>query len=140
DGWMHTGDLGVIDDDGFLFIRGRSKTMLLGSNGQNIYPEEIESILNNLPYVSESLIVSQEEKDARKQVLVALIYPAWETANKAGLTKETLRNIMNENIALLNRRIPYYCKISRVELREHEFEKTPKQSIRRFIYQNDDSC
>jgi long-chain acyl-CoA synthetase len=137
---MHTGDLGVIDDDGFLFIRGRSKTMLLGSNGQNIYPEEIESILNNLPYVSESLIVSQEEKDARKQVLVALIYPAWETANKAGLTKETLRNIMNENIALLNRRIPYYCKISRVELREHEFEKTPKQSIRRFIYQNDDSC
>jgi long-chain acyl-CoA synthetase len=138
DGWMHTGDLGIIDSDGFLFIRGRSKTMLLGSNGQNIYPEEIESILNNMPYVSESLIVSQEEKDARKQILVALIYPAWEAANKAGLTKEAVRIIMDENIVALNRRIPYYSKISRIVLREHEFEKTPKQSIRRFIYQNDE--
>ena len=137
DGWMHTGDLGVIDRDGFLFIRGRSKTMLLSSNGQNIYPEEIESILNNLPYVSESLIISQNEKDARKQ-LVASIYQAWETAKKAGLTKDALQNIMDENITTLNRRIPYYCKISRFELREHEFEKTPKQNIRRFIYQNDD--
>jgi long-chain acyl-CoA synthetase len=137
DGWMHTGDLGIIDDDGFLFIRGRSKTMLLGSNGQNIYPEEIESVLNNMPYVSESLIVSQEEKDTHKQILVALVYPAWEQAKKYGLTKETLRNIIYQNIAMLNRQIPYYSKISRVELREHEFEKTPKQSIRRFIYQND---
>jgi long-chain acyl-CoA synthetase len=137
DGWMHTGDLGVVDEDGFLFIRGRSKTILLGSNGQNIYPEEIESILNNMPYVNESLIVAQEEKESHKQNLVALIYPAWEQARNDGLTKERLQNVMNTNISTLNRQIPYYSKISKVELREHEFEKTPKQSIRRFIYQND---
>jgi long-chain acyl-CoA synthetase len=137
DGWMHTGDLGVIDDDGFLFIRGRSKTMLLGANGQNIYPEEIESILNSMPYVNESLIVSQEEKDTGKQNLVALIYPAWEQAGKDGLTKDALQTVMNANISALNRQTPYYSKISRYELREYEFEKTPKQSIRRFIYQND---
>jgi long-chain acyl-CoA synthetase len=138
DGWMHTGDLGVVDGDGFLFIRGRCKTLLLGSNGQNIYPEEIESILNNMPFVGESLIVTREEKDTHRQILVALIYPAWEQAKKAGLTKDALRTVMDENIAALNRQIPYYCKVSKAELREQEFEKTPKQSIRRFIYQNDE--
>jgi long-chain acyl-CoA synthetase len=138
DGWMHTGDLGVVDSDGFLFIRGRSKTMLLGANGQNIYPEELESLLNNMPYVSESLIVSREEKEMRRTVMVALIYPAWERAAKDGLTKENLQNIMDENISALNGQIPYYCKVSKAELREYEFEKTPKQNIRRFIYQNDE--
>jgi long-chain acyl-CoA synthetase len=136
DGWMHTGDLGVVDGDGFLFIRGRCKTMLLGSNGQNIYPEEIESILNNMPYVGESLIVSREEKDTHKQVIVALICPAWEGVRKAGLTKEALQTVMDDNIAALNRQIPYYCKVSKAVVREQEFEKTPKQSLRRFIYQN----
>ncbi len=136
DGWMHTGDLGIIDHDGFLFIRGRSKTMLLGSNGQNIYPEEIESILNNMPYISESLIVSREEKETHKHMLVALIYPAWEQAQKEGHTTEKLQKIMTENIAKLNERIPYYSKVSHFQLHEKEFEKTPKQSIRRFLYQN----
>ncbi|HCC52210.1 MAG TPA: long-chain fatty acid--CoA ligase, partial [Porphyromonadaceae bacterium] len=136
DGWMHTGDLGIIDHDGFLFIRGRSKTMLLGSNGQNIYPEEIESILNNMPYINESLIVSREEKETHKHMLVALIYPAWEQAQKEGHTTEKLQKIMTENIAKLNERIPYYSKVSHFQLHEKEFEKTPKQSIRRFLYQN----
>lgn len=137
DGWMHTGDLGIIDSDGFLFIRGRSKTMLLGSNGQNIYPEEIESILNNMPYVSESLVVSREDNSTHKHILVALVYPAWEQAKKDGLTsKDTLQNIMDENLAILNNKIPYYSKISEIRLCENEFEKTPKQSIKRFLYQN----
>lgn len=137
DGWMHTGDLGIIDNEGFLFIRGRSKTMLLGSNGQNIYPEEIESILNNMPYVSESLIVSREDKVTHKHILVALVHPAWEQAQKNGLTKDALQNTMNENLSALNRRIPYYSKVAEIRIRELAFEKTPKQSIRRFIYQNE---
>ncbi len=136
DGWMHTGDLGIIDNDGFLFIRGRNKTMLLGSNGQNIYPEEIENLLNNMPYVSESLIISREDKEKHKHILIALVYPAWEQARKEGLTEENLRNIMNENLSALNRQIPNYSKIAEVRLREQEFEKTPKLSIRRFLYQN----
>jgi long-chain acyl-CoA synthetase len=139
DGWMHTGDLGVLDNDGFLFLRGRSKTMLLGSNGQNIYPEEIESILNTLPYVSESLIVSREEKDSRKQTLVALIYPAWEQARNEKCTEEDLQKIMAANIVTLNKRMPYYSKVSDWQIREKEFEKTPKQSIRRFLYQDSDA-
>ena len=137
DGWMHTGDLGVIDSDGFLFIRGRSKAMLLGSNGQNIYPEEIESVLNNLPYVSESLVVAREDKDTHKHIIVALVYPAYEQAQKDGHTKEALQGIMNENLSALNKKIPYYSKVSEIRLREREFEKTPKQSIRRFMYQNE---
>ena len=135
DGWLHTGDLGVIDKDGFLFIRGRSKTMLLSSNGQNIYPEEIETILNNLPYVSESLIVSREDEVTHKYLLVALVYPMYEQVQKEGLSKDDLQKIMNDNLVTLNKRIPYYSKISEVRLREHAFEKTPKLSIRRFLYQ-----
>lgn len=133
DGWMYTGDLGIIDDDGFLFIRGRSKTMLLGSNGQNIYPEEIESILNTMPCVGESLIVSREEKDTHKHILVALIYPVWEQH-----TKEELQKIMKGNIAALNKRMPYYSKVSDFQIREEEFKKTPKQSIQRFLYQKEE--
>ena len=136
DGWMHTGDLGVLDNDGFLFIRGRSKTMLLSSSGQNIYPEEIESILNKMPYVSESLIISREDKTSHKYLLIALVYPAWEEAKKEGLTDEALQTIMNENLVKLNKQTPFYCKVSEIRLREHPFEKTPKLSIRRFIYQN----
>ena len=136
DGWMHTGDLGVIDKDGFLFIRGRSKTMLLSSSGQNIYPEEIESELNKLPYVSESLVISREDKDAHKYMLVALVYPAWEQVKQEGITNEALQTIMNENLAKLNRIIPFYCKVTEIRLRDNPFEKTPKLSIRRFLYQN----
>jgi long-chain acyl-CoA synthetase len=136
DGWLHTGDLGIIDRDGFLFIRGRSKTLLLGSNGQNIYPEEIESILNNLPYVSESLVVSREDKAALKHTLIALVYPNRDQAETDGLTAEALQKIMQENLTTLNNATPYYSKVSEIKLREHPFEKTPKQSIRRFLYQN----
>ena len=135
-GWMRTGDLGVIDKDGFLFIRGRSKTMLLSSNGQNIYPEEIESVLNKLPYVSESLIISKEDKVSQKYLLTALVYPAYEKATQDNISDEALNNIMKENLAKLNKQIPFYCKISEIRLREHPFEKTPKLSIRRFLYQN----
>ena len=135
DGWLRTGDLGVLDKDGFLFIRGRNKTMLLSSNGQNIYPEEIESQLNTMPYVSESLIVSREEKETNKQILIALIYPAWEKAKEKGISRDELQDVMRDNISTLNAKIPYYSKISEFRLREHEFEKTPKQSIRRFLYQ-----
>ena len=137
DGWMHTGDLGVIDSDGFLFIRGRSKAMLLGANGQNIYPEEIESMLNSLPYISESLVVGREDKDTHKHIIVALVYPAYEQVKKDGLSTEELQNIMNENLSAINKKIPYYSKVSEIRLREREFEKTPKQSIRRFMYQNE---
>ena len=137
DGWMHTGDLGIIDSDGFLFIRGRSKAMLLGSNGQNIYPEEIESVLNTLPYIAESLVVAREDKDTHKQMIVALVYPAYEQARKEGITEEALQGIMNENLKALNKKIPYYSKVSEIRLREREFEKTPKLSIRRFMYQNE---
>ncbi|MDR3308384.1 MAG: AMP-binding protein [Tannerella sp.] len=134
DGWMHTGDLGRIDSDGFLFICGRSKTLLLGSNGQNIYPEEIESVLNNMQYVVESLIVAREDAETHKQILVALIYPAYEHASKEGHSKEALHGIMSKNISRLNAKIPYYSKISEFVMQEKEFEKTPKLSIRRFLY------
>jgi long-chain acyl-CoA synthetase len=134
DGRMHTGDLGVFDEDGFLYICGRSKTMLLSSNGQNIYPEEIESILNAMPYVAESLIVSREDGETGKSGLTALIYPAAEQARRDGLTPEQLEAQMKTNIDELNRKIPYYAKIGGFVLRETEFEKTPKQSIRRFLY------
>jgi len=137
DGWLHTGDLGVLDKDGFLYIRGRSKTMLLSSNGQNIYPEEIETVLNNMPYVAESLIVSREDAVTHKYLLVAMVYPANERAQKEGLTKDDLQKIMNDNLATLNKQIPYYCKVSEIRLREHPFEKTPKLSIRRFLYQTE---
>lgn len=128
DGWLKTGDLGVIDRDGFIFIRGRSKTMILSSNGQNIYPEEIESILGTLPYVAESLIVQRPEG------LVALVVPDRDRAAKDGLDTAALQAAMNDNMTQLNSRIPKYCAISAVELRDEPFEKTPKQSIKRFLY------
>jgi long-chain acyl-CoA synthetase len=137
DGWLHTGDLGIIDKDGFLFIKGRNKTMLLSSNGQNIYPEEIESILNNMPYVGESLVVSRTENESGKQFLTALIYPAMEQIKNEGITNENLQTIMKENIKSLNRKIPYYSFVSGFEIQKKEFSKTPKQSIRRFLYQKE---
>lgn len=129
DGWMRTGDVAQTDADGFLYLRGRDKSMILGPSGQNIYPEEIEQILNNQPYVAESLIVERDGK------LFALIHPDMEAAQKAGLDNAALAKQMNENIKELNSRLPGYSQVSGSKLFEEEFEKTPKHSIKRYLYQ-----
>ena len=128
-GWYHTGDLGTMDSDGNVFINGRSKNMLLGPNGQNIYPEEIEDRLNSMPMVMESIIVQRGTK------LVALVHPDMDEAKNLKFTDDDLRNIMNQNLNGLNEQIPAYEKIAEIEIHEEEFEKTPKKSIKRFLYQ-----
>lgn len=128
-GWLHTGDLGLIDTDGNLYLKGRSKTMLLSSNGQNIYPEEIEDKLNTYPYISESVIVQQNSK------LVALIYPDFEDAFAHGLDNAGIEKIMEENRLQLNSTLPNYSQINKIKIYPEEFEKTPKRSIKRFLYQ-----
>ena len=130
DGWMKTGDLCTIDEDGFVYLRGRNKNMILGPSGQNIYPEEIEDRLNNMPYVCESLIVEQEGK------LVALVYPDIENAQRSNLAGHALEAQMEEDIATLNKELPAYSQISRLKIYYEEFEKTPKRSIKRYLYQN----
>ena len=130
DGWMRTGDMGVIDEDGYLFIKGRCKSMILGPSGQNIYPEEIESAINTMPYVIESLVIDSNGK------LVALIYPDMELAGKDGMDKAAVLKMMEENIAAVNVDMPNYSKIAGVKLVPEEFEKTPKKSIKRYMYQN----
>lgn len=130
DGWMKTGDLCTIDEDGFVYLRGRNKNMILGPSGQNIYPEEIEDRLNNMPYVCESLIVEQEGK------LVALVYPDIENAQRSNLAGHALEAQMEEDIAALNKELPAYSQISRLKIYYEEFEKTPKRSIKRYLYQN----
>lgn len=129
DGWMHTGDLGVIDAEGNITIRGRNKNMLLGSNGQNIYPEEIEDKLNNMPYIAESIVVEQAGK------LVALIYPDFDDAYAHGLTHSDLENKMENNRTTINGDLPAYSQLSKIKIYPEEFEKTPKKSIKRFLYQ-----
>ena len=128
EGWYHTGDLGTMDAQGNVFIKGRSKNMLLGANGQNIYPEEIEDKVNSMPMVVESIVVQRDEK------LVALIYPDYDEAKNMGLGKADLEEVMEQNRQELNTVLPAYCKLSAVELYEEEFEKTPKKSIKRFLY------
>ncbi len=129
-GWMRTGDLGLLDKDNVLYIKGRCKTMILGPNGQNIYPEEIENKLNNKDFVVESLVISENEK------LVALIYPDYEAIKKASSNANpNIEKIMQENIYSLNNEIPRYCKVSSFRIMEKEFEKTPKRSIKRYLYQ-----
>ena len=128
EGWYHTGDLGTMDAQGNVFIKGRSKNMLLGANGQNIYPEEIEDKVNSMPMVVESIVVQRDEK------LVALIYPDYDEAKNMGLGKTDLEEVMEQNRQELNTVLPAYCKLSAVELYEEEFEKTPKKSIKRFLY------
>ena len=128
EGWYHTGDLGTMDAQGNVFIKGRSKNMLLGANGQNIYPEEIEDKVNSMPMVVESIVVQRDEK------LVALIYPDYDEAKNMGLGKTDLEEVMEQNRQELNAVLPAYCKLSAVELYEEEFEKTPKKSIKRFLY------
>jgi long-chain acyl-CoA synthetase len=130
DGWMHTGDLGVIDEEGNVTIKGRSKNMLLGSSGQNIYPEEIEDKLNNMPYVAESIVIQQH--DGR---LAALIYPDFDDAYAHGMKDEDIESAMETNRVALNSELPSYSQISRVRIYPEEFEKTPKKSIKRFLYQ-----
>ena len=130
DGWLRTGDLGLIDKDGYLYIKGRSKNMILGPNGQNIYPEEIEDQLNNLPFVAESIVVERDNK------LVALIYPDFEAAKAAHAdTEEALRETMENNRTEINKLLPAYSQIARVEIYREEFKKTPKRSIKRYLYQ-----
>lgn len=129
-GWMRTGDLGLLDKDNVLYIKGRCKTMILGPNGQNIYPEEIENKLNNKDFIVESLVISENEK------LVALIYPDYEAIKKASSNANpNIEKIMQENIYSLNNEIPRYCKVSSFRIMEKEFEKTPKRSIKRYLYQ-----
>ncbi|WP_315339539.1 AMP-binding protein [Hoylesella oralis] len=130
EGWYHTGDLGTMDRNGNIFIKGRSKNMLLSANGQNIYPEEIEDKLNSMPMVSESVVIQNGDK------LVGLVYPDYEEAQTIGLSNEDLEKLMEQNRMELNEQMPAYSKISVIRLHEEEFEKTPKKSIKRYLYQN----
>ena len=127
-GWYHTGDLGIMDKDGNIFIKGRSKNMLLGSNGQNIYPEEIEDKLNSLALVGESIVLQREEK------LVALVHPDMEEAESMGFSLDDIQKVMTQNLQTLNEMMPGYSKVSEIILHEEEFEKTPKKSIKRYLY------
>lgn len=129
DGWLHTGDLGLIDADGYLYIKGRSKNMILGASGQNIYPEEIEDRLNNMPYVNESIVIEQEGK------LIALVNPDFDAATADLLSEDEMPGKMDENLKQLNLLLPAYSQIYKVKIYKEEFEKTPKRSIKRFLYQ-----
>ena len=128
DGWYHTGDLATMSADGHLFIRGRLKNMLLGANGQNVYPEEIEDKLNSMAMVSESLIVQRGDK------LVALVHPDMDEAKNMGFSQTDLEGIMEQNRQQLNNSLPVYSKIQAFELQKDEFMKTPKKSIKRYLY------
>ena len=128
EGWYHTGDLGTMDAQGNVFIKGRSKNMLLGANGQNIYPEEIEDKLNSMTMVSECLVVQRGEK------LVGLVYPDNDEATAMRFSDDDLANIMEQNRQELNATQPAYCKLSAIEIQKEEFEKTPKKSIKRYLY------
>jgi long-chain acyl-CoA synthetase len=129
DGWLHTGDLGYLDENNNVFIRGRSKSMILGASGQNIYPEEIEAKLNNMPFVMESLVI---ESNGR---LFALVYPDYEAVDLEKLDQTQLEKVMEENKIALNNIVAPYERIARIQLYPNEFEKTPKKSIKRYLYQ-----
>ncbi|MCI7337125.1 MAG: long-chain fatty acid--CoA ligase, partial [Bacteroidales bacterium] len=122
------GDLGIIDAEGNVFIKGRSKNMLLGPSGQNIYPEEIEDKLNNMPFVAESIVVQRNDK------LVGLVYPDFDEAFKQGVKDEVLLQLMEQNRLEVNKLLPAYEQITAIEIYQEEFEKTPKKSIKRFMY------
>jgi long-chain acyl-CoA synthetase len=129
DGWLYTGDIGTMEPDGTLYLRGRSKTMILGGNGQNIYPEEIEAKLNNLYLVMESLVIE------RGGQLTALVYPDYETATADGVPEASISEIMEKNLAELNTLVAPFEKVANIVIYPSEFEKTPKKSIRRYLYQ-----
>ncbi|MFW6352587.1 MAG: long-chain fatty acid--CoA ligase, partial [Bacteroidota bacterium] len=128
DGWMHTGDLGLIDEDDFIYIKGRSKSMILGPSGQNIYPEEIEAKFNNMPYVQECLVMEKNGK------LKAIIYPDFEQADKRGFSENDLKNVFENHRKHLNKVMPSFMNVSEIRIFEEEFEKTPKKSIKRYLY------
>ena len=128
EGWLHTGDLGTIDAEGNVFIRGRNKTMILSASGQNIYPEEIEAKLNNMPFVMESLVIESSGK------LLALVCPDYEAVDAEGIDQNQLEETMEENRKLLNSMVASYEGVSKIQLYPYEFEKTPKKSIKRYLY------
>lgn len=128
EGWLDTGDICTIDKDGYVYLRGRNKNMILSSSGQNVYPEEIEIKLNNLPLVAESVVV---DRDGR---IVALVHPDYDSGRKLGMTEETIEKRVKENLPELNRLLPAYSRVNSIEIQKEAFEKTPKQSIRRFLY------
>lgn len=131
DGWLHTGDLGVMDAAGNITIKGRSKNMLLGPSGQNIYPEEIEDKLANMPLVAENIVIQQADHK-----LTALVYPDFEEAYAQGMTDADIAQVMENNRIALNEELPGYSQITRITIQPEEFEKTPKKSIKRFLYQD----
>lgn len=128
DGWLYTGDMGVIDSDNHIYLKGRNKNMILGPSGQNIYPEEIEDKLNNMPFVAESLVLDFKQK------VVALVYPDWTVADEMSLGKEELEAVMEENRQKINKELESFQGITKIKLYPTEFEKTPKKSIKRFLY------
>jgi long-chain acyl-CoA synthetase len=128
DGWLHTGDMGTVDADGTLYIRGRCKTMILTGSGQNIYPEEIEDKLNNMPLILESLVLENDGK------LYGLVVPDFETCEKEGIDRPTLEQTMNENLKALNAQVAAYERLVSLTIYPSEFEKTPKKSIKRYLY------
>lgn len=132
DGWYHTGDLGIIDRDGNVFIKGRCKNMLLGANGQNIYPEEIEDKLSSLPLVAECVVIQKNEK------IYGLVYPDMDACQKQGMTPEAIADLMEDNRQTLNRQLPAYEQLAGIKVMKEEFEKTPKKSIKRFLYTDEE--
>jgi len=132
-GWLHTGDLGVYDSKGFIYIKGRSKSMILGPSGQNIYPEEIEARLNNIPFVQESLVIEQKGK------LIGLIYPDYESVQQQGIDPDKLEPVLEHHRLEVNKHLPQYSQIAKLVVHNQEFEKTPKKSIKRFKYQYSDN-
>jgi len=127
-GWLHTGDMGVIDSDGFVYIKGRCKSMFLSSNGQNIYPEEIEAKLNTYQFVQETIVIE------RKNGIVALTYPDMNLVDQKKLSEKDVQNIFDKYLIQLNKELPSYMRVDKIELVSQEFEKTPKRSIKRFLY------
>jgi long-chain acyl-CoA synthetase len=127
-GWMHTGDLGVIDREGNIYIKGRSKSMILGPSGKNIYPEEIESVINNQKYVTESVVISEENK------LIGLIYPDYDQVKNDNISEEQLLPILDGIRKIVNERLPDFMAVHKFRIHSEEFAKTPKRSIKRFLY------
>ena len=129
DGWFMTGDMGILDEEGSLFIKGRTKCMILGPSGQNIYPEEVETVVNSQPYVVDSLVIEDDGG------LTALIYPDFQQGEKEGLSQEAMVRYMEGTLAELNTILPNYARLKKIEVMSEDFERTPKKSIKRYLYQ-----
>jgi long-chain acyl-CoA synthetase len=129
DGWFRTGDMGILDEDGSLFIKGRTKCMILGPSGQNIYPEEVETVVNSQPYVVDSLVIEDNGG------LTALIYPDFQQGAKDGMSQEAMVTYMEGTLAELNTILPNYARLKKIEVMSEDFERTPKKSIKRYLYQ-----